>query len=134
MSDIKTILDKGISKIFGDSGLSTSINIYSYTFDSGTYDDVTTKTLTGSNTISGLMFPIKGSQGSSEAMLLNEGKLLMNDSVLYTGSVNVSGNILIDIGSEIYSVIPDGIHSWGVNGSTVYNKFYIRVSNTGSLF
>ena len=132
--DIKSDLDNGLNYIMSTGGLSSTINIISYSIASGSYDDDTTQTLIGSNVISGLVFPIKGSYGSSEALLLSEGKLLTNDKMLYTGSVNISGNILIDIKGSKYSVVPDGIHTYEINGSTIYNKMYIRQSTTGSLY
>ena len=131
---IKTQLDNGLNYIMKLGGLSTTVNIIEYTFDSGSYDDFTTQTVIGSQVVSGLVFPIKSTQGSNEAMLLSEGKLLTQDKILYTGSVNVSGNQLIDIKGDKYTVIPDGIHTWEVGGETIYNKMYLRHTTTGSLF
>lgn len=131
---LKNQLDAGIAKIMGAGGLSTSINIISYSFDSNSYDDDVTQTLTGSQVISGLVFPINPSQGSTEALLLQEGKLLMNDKILYTGSVNISGNVLIEINGKNFGVVPNGIKTWDVSGETVFNQFFIRESTTGSLY
>ena len=132
---INTTLQNGLDRIFSLAGISTSVNIISFTFTDSEYDDEVTQTTTGSNVVSGIVFPVKSQQGSSEAMLLQEGKLLLKDKVLYTGSVNVSGNVLVELKTgDFYTVIPDGIQTWEVNGSTVYQKFFLRHTITGSLF
>ncbi len=131
---IKNILDNGMDKIMKAGGLSTSISIISYTYTDSDYDEPTAQTLTGSNVVSGLIFPMKSLQGSEEALLLQQGNLLTTDKILYTGSFNSSGNLLIDFNNDIYSIIPNGIHTYDVNGQTVYNKIFIRKSITGSLF
>ena len=131
---IKNILDNGVNFIMKQGGLSTSISIINYTYNESDYDEPTFQTVTGSNVISGLVFPMKSSQGSEEALLLDRGQLLTTDSILYTGSFNTSGNLLIEFNNDFYSIIPDGIHTYGVNGETVYNKIFIRKSITGSLF
>ena len=43
--------------------------------------------MTGSNVVSGLVFPIKATQGSNEAMLLEQGKLLTKDKILFCGLI-----------------------------------------------
>lgn len=119
-----------------DSSQSTLFKIYNYTIASGSaYDDDLVQTLTGSSYISGLIFPIRGNQGSSEAMLLEQGKLLTQDKVIYTGSISLPGSgTIIGIGTEFYSIIPNGVTTYTVNGSIIYNKIYIRQSLNGSLW
>lgn len=137
MTNVKSILDKSMSNIMNAGGLSTSINVYSYTIASGAYDDTVTKSLTGSNTVSGLLFPAGNAQSSTEALLFQQGKILTKDYMLYTGSVNISGNLLIEIGSntnDMYTIIPDGIQTYSVAGSVIYNKMFIRHTLTGSLY
>lgn len=131
---VQNILNDGIDYIFKNGGLTTTINIIEYTFDSGSYDDDTTQTITGSQTISGLIFPIKSSQGSEEALLLEQGKLLTQDKIMYVGSLNTSGNLLIEIQGDNYTIIPDGIQQWTVSNNTIYNKIFLRQSLGGSLF
>jgi len=115
-------------------GLTTTVSLISFTFTDSDYDDVTTQTLIGSEVVSGLIFPIRGKQGSEEAMLMEQGKLLTKDKVLYTGSVNTSGNILVDIQGEKYTIINEGVKDWGVTGSTIYTKLFLRHTIPGSLF
>ncbi|MCK5625126.1 hypothetical protein KAI04_04770 [Candidatus Pacearchaeota archaeon] len=132
MSDINTTLINGLNNLFSHAGISTSINIIEYNFIESDYDDERIQTQTGSNVVSGLVFPIKSSQGSSEALLLQEGKLLTNDKVLYIGSCNVSGAVVVELQNDFYTIIPDGIQTWDVNGSTVYSKMFIRKNLGGS--
>lgn len=131
---IKTILDEGIEKLMGIGGISNTISIIDFTRTSGSYDDDITQTITGSNVVSGLLFPVKSVQGSTEALLLEQGKIQTNDKLLYCGSVNISGNILIEINNDNYVVVPDGIEQWDINGSTIFNKMYIRYAVGGSLW
>jgi hypothetical protein len=132
--NINSILNDGMNLLMKAGGISTQVNIISFTIGSSSYDDSIVQTLTGSQVVSGLIFPLRGTQGSSEAMLMENGKLLTDDKILYTGSVNISGNILIGIGSERYTIIPEGVHNWDVNGQTVYQKYYIRQTLNGSIF
>lgn len=128
--------ERGLAKLFKEGQVS-DINIYSYTFtDDGAgddYDDTVTLTATGSVQASGVMFPIMSEQGSSEALLIEQGKLLTDDKILYTGSVNTSGALLFGIGNDYYSVIPDGIQDWKIGGNTVFKKIFLRHNRTGSL-
>ena len=132
--DINTILQNGLTSIFKDGALTTNITIISYAIPSGSYDDNTTQTITGSIVTSGLVFPVRGKFGSEESLLLEQGKLKNNDKVLYIGSINTSGNLLLDIQGNKYAIIPDGIKTWDITGSTAYNKIFVRLSNTGSLY
>ena len=131
---IKTILDNGMDFIMKNGGLTTDVNIISYTYNESDYDEPIFQTVTGSNVVSGLIFPMKTIQGSQEALLLERGQLLTQDKILYVGSVNVSGNILLTINNSDYTIVPDGIQTYEVNGSIIYNKIFIRKSITGSLF
>lgn len=115
-------------------GLSTQINIVSFSVVSNSYDDDTTKMLNGSSLISGLVFPIRNKFGSQESLLMEQGKLLTSDKTLFIGSTNLSGNILIEIGSDKYTIVPDGITRYEVGGQQIYNKIYIRKTLGGSLW
>jgi len=131
---IKILLDNGMNSIL-KNGVSTSVNIISIVRNGSDYDDVGSDTWIGSSTASGLVFPVRGTQGSEEAVLLQQGKLLTQDKVLYLpGSVNFSGNVLVNFGTEYYSILADGIHTYNVNGSPIYNKLFIRYTQNGSLY
>ncbi len=103
------------------------------------YDDDVTYTQSGGNTwASGLVQPIDQSRGSTDAILLEQGKILMNDSKIYVlGSVQTSGlaPIKVGLGSPIfqeYQVLNDGTIEWVVNCSPVYKKIYVRFLTNGS--
>jgi hypothetical protein len=132
--NIKSILDNGMNHIMLTGGLSTQINIVSFSVVSNSYDDDTTKMLNGSSLISGLVFPIRNKFGSQESLLMEQGKLLTSDKTLFIGSTNLSGNILIEIGSDKYTIVPDGITRYEVGGQQIYNKIYIRKTLGGSLW
>ncbi len=103
------------------------------------YDDDITLTQSGIDYWgSGLFLPIDSSRGSVDAVLLQQGKILMNDSKLYVlGSVQTSGlgQIKIGLGSpnfEEYEVLDRGTIPWAINGSIVYKKIYVRFLTNGS--
>lgn len=103
------------------------------------YDDDITLIQSGTDTwCSGLIQPIDQTRGSADAFLLQQGKVLMNDSKLYVlGSVQTSGlgQIKVGIGSpnfEEYEFIDNGVIQWVVNGSPIYKKIYVRFLTNGS--
>ena len=102
------------------------------------YDDDVTLTQSGSDLwISGVVLPIDQSRGSSDAVLLEQGKILTNDTKLYIeGLIDTSGTFKVGLGSppaNEYSSLVDGIIEWKVNDESVVNKLYIRRLTTGSL-
>jgi len=116
------------------------IKLVNYYISGETYDDDLTQSFIGSNWVSGLVFTINTYKGSDEAMLIEQGKLLMQDKIIYfPGSVNVhSSGTLVGLGSpvpsEYYSIIPEGVQTYTVNGSTIFSKLYLRYTIPGSLF
>lgn len=132
MATPKVVLLNGLNSLF-DNGLTVPVVISSYTVSGNDYDDVLTYTQTGSYVTSGLFFPIKAKQGSSEAMLMEQGKILLSDKVLYTGSVALSGNIVFTIGSKQYGLINDGILEYNINSDIIYKKMFVR-AYTGSRY
>ena len=136
MPGVASILEKGLKVLF-KHGQINQINVNTFAINTGSYDDEAVSTLSGSFVTSGLVFPIMSQQGSSEALLLEQGKILTKDKVLYTGSFSTSGNLVIEVGSKTadwYTIIPDGIQSWEVNGSIIFNKMFLRHTIPGSLF
>ena len=137
MANLNPFFNKGLTYLFNQAGLLNQVNIISYTINAGSYDDDTVQTLTGSRVISGLIFPVESVPGSQEALLLERGELLTKDKVLYAGSFSTSGNLLFEVGSKTgdwYTIIPDGIQTYEVNGSIVFNKIFLRHTIPGSLF
>ena len=103
------------------------------------YDDNVTLTSGTDVWVSGIPLPIDTSRGSSDAVLLEQGYLLTNDTKLYVrGAINTSGTYRIGFPSgnpptNEYGVLPDGVITWNVNAEDVVNKLYIRRLTTGSL-
>lgn len=102
------------------------------------YDDDIKLTQSGNDLwLSGVILPIQNTRGSNDAILLEQGKVLTNDTKLYIeGSINTSGVIKIGLGSPIdgeYSLLSEGVTKWAVNETPVLKKLYIRKLLTGSL-
>jgi len=116
------------------------IKYYSTSWGAGSYyDDDVSLTQSGTDYwISGVVLPISNTRGSSDAVLLEQGKILMNDTKLYIdGSVNTSGTIKIGLGSPSeyeYSLLGEGIQKWEVNDTDILKKLYIRILPNGSLY
>jgi len=120
-------------------GQQIRIKYYGVGYGAGSYyDDDVTLTQSGTNFwTSGVILPISNGRGSSEAVLLEQGKLLINDTKLYIdGSINVSGTLKIGLGSPVtgeYSLLGEGVKQWSVNETSILKKLFIRKLITGSL-
>jgi len=120
-------------------GQQIRIKYYNVGFGAGSYyDDDATLTQSGAGFwCSGVILPISNAQGSSEAILMEQGKLLTNDTKLYVdGSINTSGTIKIGLGSPVngeYSLLSEGVKKWNVNDTSILKKLFIRKLLTGSL-
>lgn len=89
--------------------------------------------------VSGVVFPLKTTEGSDDAVLLEQGKLQNKDKKLYVnGSINFAGindTVKIQLGSptgDIYSTIPLGAKVQSIGTDDIYRKQYIRFLQTGS--
>jgi len=107
----------------------------------GEYDDDVTLTQSGIDVwCSGLVQPIDSRMGAFDAMLLQQGKVTIDDKKIYIpGSVQTSGLGPIKIGmtgspvTKEYQILEDGYNiEWSVNGSMIYKKLYVRHLNNGS--
>jgi len=133
-----TLLRNGLNRLFQE-GRTTSVVVLTGSVVDTDYDDAMTWAQSG-NTIwsSGLVFPVSNKQGSSEPILLEQGKILMSDKKLYVGSeIPLSGdNIKIGIGSPPiqHSIIPDGVYKYTVGDGLIYQKCFIREITGGSLY
>lgn len=110
-------------------------------FSVGEYDDDIKLVQSGNDVwTSGLLQPLDSRQGSNDSILLEQGKILLDDRKAYVvGTITTSGLSQIKIGTNgspttrEYQVLNDGqVISWEVNGSPVYKKLYIRYLNNGS--
>ena len=105
------------------------------------FDDAQIFTQSGTDVwTSGLVMPIKGIEGSHEAVLLQQGKIKTNDKQIFVaGDENLTspagGAIKIGVGSPVvneHSIIPDGIIAYPDTGEMVYKKIYCRTLSAGS--
>lgn len=137
--DINSVLNKGMAFIM-QGARPMQVKLINYYTSGNDYDDVLTQTVIGSYYVSGLLFCLNTDKGSSEAMLIEQGKLLTHDSVLYLGSCQLnSSGVLIGLGSptpsEWYYPLPIGIHyNEGSGGIISYTNMYVRRTLNGSLF
>lgn len=85
---------------------------------------------------SGLIQPVQAIRGTFDAVLIEQGKILLNDTVVYiNGDISTSGTFRIGLGSpptDDYEVIDNGITGWPVNGSIIYKKMVVRRLTIGS--
>jgi len=104
------------------------------------YDDDTTLTQSGTDLwTSGVQQPISSNQYSSDSVLLEQGKILLDDSKLYILGTTVTSGlapIKVGIGSPVrneYEILGQGqVTEWGINGTPIYKKIYARILNGGS--
>lgn len=104
------------------------------------YDDDKTYAKSGTDVwTSGLTRQISTRRGSNDAVLLEQGRLLMDDLKLYVKhDVNTSGLFTVGLGSpvqRVYAPNENGVISQTLNGEDViFKKTYIRYLTNGSLF
>lgn len=105
------------------------------------YDDDISLTQSGADFwCSGLIQPIDNKFGSHEALLLQQGKITIDDKKIYVdGIVQTSGLGPVKIGTtgspttRQYEILNEGnVINWDVNGSPVYKKIYCRFLTNGS--
>lgn len=115
---------------------------YTQVLTSGSYyDDDVSLTQSGTDFwTSGLICPIDSKLGGYDALLLQQGKILMDDKKIYVdGGVQTSGLGPIKIGTtgspttKQYQIIDEGnTTAWTLSGSPVYKKMYVRFLPNGS--
>ncbi len=137
MANIGSDFKEGFEEVL-QYGQLVRIRYFNPSFGAGSYyDDDVTLTVSGNLWISGVVQPIDASRGSSDAILVEQGKLLTDDTKLYIdGTVDTSGTLRIGLGSpptDEYSLLPEGVINWKVNAEPIVNKLYIRRLTTGSL-
>jgi len=128
-----------INALIDEHGVNCRFRYFTPSYSGADYDDYATLTISGSDYwSSGLKQPLSKKWGSSDGVLLQEGKLLVDDCRLYTkGVVPTSGTLKIQIGSpsgEQYCIVNNpGTISWDINNIPVYKKLYLRVLTNGSI-
>lgn len=119
-------------------GQQVSITVYNTSTGAGSYydDDISLTQSGGDFWTSGVILPISQTRGSEDAVLIEQGNVLTNDSKLYiAGSIPTSGVIKLGLGSpntSKYSIIAEGITNWSVNEVDILKKLYIRQLTNGS--
>jgi len=107
----------------------------------GEYDDDVTLTQSGNDFwTSGLVSPIDARFGGKDSLLLQQGKVKVDDKKVYVvGTVQTSGLGMVKIGmggsptNDQYEILEEGQNTqWGINGSIVYKKIYVRYLPNGS--
>lgn len=136
---VNSQLVTGFNNIVKQAGTPVRIEYFSSTIGS-VWDDEVTLAKSGSSVwTSGVVFPLNTKEGSSDANLLIQGKLIDSDKKLYlNGSLALTGSshsISVMIGSpgDLYTSIPLGGIVWSTEASPVYKVAYIRRLTTGSL-
>lgn len=136
VSDFQTGVSEAIT--FGQP---IRIKYFNIIINGSYYDDDVSLTQSGSNYwTSGVILPLSETRGSSDSVLMEQGKLLTGDLKLYVdGSVPTSGLLKIGLGSYTnmsgceYSLLSEGITKWDVNATAILKKLYIRKLTNGSL-
>lgn len=105
------------------------------------YDDDISLTQSGTDFwVSGIVQPISSKQFNSDALLLEQGKILLDDKKIYVaGTVITSGISPIKVGmlgsptTEQYQILGEGqVTQWDISGSPVYKKIFLRFLPNGS--
>lgn len=121
------------------NGEQVRLRFFSFSGANTGYDDQGVFTRSGIDLwVSGLTMPINTSKGGHEALLVEQGKLLSDDKIVYLkGDVNVSGTWQMGLGSPVvreYANVSPGQITWSLEGCSVYHKVYVRHLTTGSLY
>ena len=139
---ISTQLIAGLNYLMQNGGKQISIK-YLTAVTGSIYDEADTLAVSGAEVwTSGIVFGLNPNS-SEENLLLEQGKIGIEDKRLYTaGNLMFSqrtGSILqtkIGLGSpntDWFSIIPLGVDAEEVNDVNVYKKIYIRRLTNGSL-
>ncbi len=138
MSNVGSDFKEGLSEVL-KYGQLVRFRYFNSSYGAGSYydDDVTLSQSGNDIWVSGVVLPIDQSRGSSDAVLLEQGRLLTDDTKLYVeGTVTCSGTYKVGLGSPTtgeYSILNQGVITWRVNDEPIVNKLYIRMLPTGSL-
>ena len=138
---MKTRLAAALQKIIKRAG--TPIRVRYFTLGHGSvYDDDTTLAQSGNDLwTSGVVLPISTGIGGADSLLIEQGKVLHNDTKLFLhGSLLLTGSemqVKIKIGSpsgDEYSIIPPGPIKVSAQGEPIYKKGFVRrIAGVGSL-
>lgn len=136
-------LSGNLDKIFNKYGNQFRFRYFTSGYAGGGsyYDDKIVLTVSGTDIYcSGMMQPLNNNKGSFDSVLMEAGRLLQDDKVLFlNGSINTSGtDVIFKIGmgsptTREFGIVSEGIVSHSLQGTQIYKKLYIRNLLTGSL-
>jgi len=137
---INDTFSKGLNKVIELGGVPIRVLYLKQTIGSVWDDEVSLSQSGAVIWTSGLVLPLSNKWGSTDSLLMEQGKLNNSDRKLYVnGSLLITGSELqvkIMIGSNTigtqYSIIPDGIIMFEVAGQPIYKKVFLR-RLTGSI-
>lgn len=137
------LITDGFNYINTFAGRPLRIRYFTETIGS-VWDDERTLAQSGNDFYtSGVVIEVNGKKGSSDAVLMEEGRLKYGDLKCFIGSgvdttsglrvftLAFSGASSVEI---VYQEILPGMHSPEMKGSNIYKLIYLREINTGSLY
>lgn len=137
-----TILTDGLNYVIKIGGQPMRIRYYDDSTIGSVWDDERTITKSGADLyVSGIIQTVNTAKGSSDAFLVEEGRILYSDSKIFIG-----GSIQTTSGTRIFTIGPSGTAdlvfreiSPGINvpiyqGIDTMKAVYLRLLANGSLF
>ena len=122
------------------AGRTLRLRYYTYGVVS-VWDDARTLTASGTDLyVSGVVLNIDSTEGSSDQVLLEQGRIQFGDKKIYVaGSIDTTSGVkvftvAISGLNEVYREITPGIFTPQYQGETGYKKVYGRLIPGGSLF
>lgn len=134
---VTNVLQNGLNSIIQKAGQQVRVRTFLKTVGS-VWDDDVSLTAQADTWTSGVIMPVRGLT-SSESMLMQQGKISNEDKILFMSGTNILGStniIKVGLGSpttEEYTIVPDGMTTWGVYNTDIFSKLYIRKLTNGSL-
>lgn len=136
---VATTLQEGFDELLSRASRTVRIDYYNLVYDS-VYDEPVNLIQSGNTLfVSGIILPTDLRKGTSDALLMEQGKITNGDIKLFlSGGISINNDnqkIQFQLGSPTgpaYSLIPDGTVTPQVNGVDIYKKIYLR-KLTGSL-
>lgn len=138
MTDLSSAPAASVNQILNDYGVPCRIRVYTATIGAGSYDDQVAITQSGTDVWTQcLPFSSRPKWGSTDAVLMEQGKLLTSDKTVYFKSAtNFSGTFVkVGIGSPTpveHSILDTGIQGGDIQGHSVYHKAWLRILQGGS--
>jgi hypothetical protein len=121
-------------------GAKVRIKYYTTNISGSDYDDQSTLTQSGNDVwTSGVIAVFDETKGSYDALLVQNGKVQINDRKIYLpATIDTSSGITMKFGigspvSREYALTEGGVIMWENQGVQIYKKVYIKQLTNGSL-